>query len=135
MTAWTREHDATLARECEGIEVCHGIPSFQEVVGGFLVIPVKELGEADYIDRRMVGIPRYSTDITACLRAAEAWKDVDKNNRGYEIRSMGSENVRAQCWENVHGDSVRIGIGDTPAQALAWALYWTVKGTKCNNSK
>ena len=121
MTTWTREHDDLIARVAEG-----GIA--QQEKG----IPAR-LWKYKFPDGRREHLPTYSTDLAACFRAAEAWKAIDVDRRGYSTMSASSSQPTAICWTSPRclvGEDLYQGQGKEPSQALAWALYNAVKGIK-----
>lgn len=121
MTTWTREHDAVIARECEGT-------TFDATNYTYESKPSIETGDVVWLP-----IPSYSTDLAACFRAAEAWKNVDIDRRCYSVTSAGNAQPTAMCWISPHslrGEHIYHGHDEEMAGALSWALYNAVKGTK-----
>lgn len=118
---WTREHDAWLARHCEGLDIIPNGPDY--VTFGGYYSRVSEAPEELYKP-----ISSYFTDPAAAIRASEAWRKKE-SGRWYECRSVftrkdGTEVIAmAQCfkWEKI------VGIGDGEA-ALAKALYRATGG-------
>lgn len=136
MSEWTREHDAVIARECEDVgEIFKGNQDWP--LGGWCGMKHNPM-DLYYVDgdehgHAPVGVDRYSTDLVACFRAAEAWKAIDVDRRGYSTMSASSSQPTAICWTSPRclvGEDLYQGQGKEPSQALAWALYNAVKGTK-----
>jgi len=115
MSEWTRQHDAVLAWECEGMRT----------EGLWSTLPS---------GRGQVRTPQYSTDLAVCFRAAEEWRKRLNVFLQITISTGRSGNTKADV--NVVGDGGMSVDGETergpmtPSQALAWALYNAVKGTK-----
>ena len=143
MTTWTREHDAVIARECEGktvytwddlmpIYANTEEPSWPNRSG--IELHRKRIpDELFHMKHPSCDISRYSTDLAACFRAAEAWKAIDVDRRGYSTMSASSSQPTAICWTSPRclvGEDLYQGQGKEPSQALAWALYNAVKGIK-----
>ncbi len=122
MTTWTREHDAVIARECEGI----GVVGDYEMVN---VIP-----GAGACGVPLLPIPNYSIDITACFRAAEVWRK--KLDRSMQVDLFTNRNGKTRASIILTSGSAKYLYSETsegtytPSQALALALYNAVKGTK-----
>ncbi len=137
MTAWTREHDALIARLAEGWEVyswddiwigldCHEVAG----MAGYELHRKRHPDEI-FLDRQArFTVPHYLTDLTAIVRAAEAWRKSAKHNQWIiESPVTGDENDSqfvAIVW-GVFGESGRV-LADTPAAALARALYRALGG-------
>lgn len=124
MSTWTREHDATLARECEGLTVeSDGGRGLRVVVNGVFEKPVAY----------------YNQHLAATARAGESWRTKDADiDRTIQVNSaverMGLP-FRVDCSENYRvGDNYEWrtfkGEADNESEARAWALYNAVKGTK-----
>jgi len=122
MTTWTREHDAVIARECEGL-------AFDATDYTYESKPSAETGDVVWLP-----IPHYSTDLAACFRAAEAWRK--RLNVFLQITISTGQSGNTKASVNVVGNRGLSIDGETerepmsPSQALAWALYNAVKGTK-----
>ena len=109
---WTRAHDAVLAEKCEGITT---------------FVEDEHLGLSFYDEEGdegwgppMVQVPHYQADISATIRAAEAWrKQGDGRYWQHGVDQDGND------WGEVgqYPQSLRV-LG--PA-ALAWALCEAVK--------
>ena len=79
-------------------------------------------------DRTVHFCPYYSTDIAACIRAAEAWRN-QKPGRSYETRSriddeFGTHPAIAVCFSQTN----QIAGGGQGESALAKALYRATGG-------
>ncbi len=121
---WTREHDATLAR-LEGLDVRAGYDCYQDPLSIFPPLTPDELYYWD--GGRYQLAPHYLTDLTAGVRAAEAWVAQDPDYRLWRIERHGGDLVIAELrtfigidWVDYHHSA------DTPAAALAQALHRAV---------
>jgi len=125
MTTWTRENDAVIARECEKIPLQWSCKMNDYIYEGKICTKTGHMV--------WFSIPHYSTDLAACFRAAEAWKNVDIDRRCYSVTSAGNAQPTAMCWISPHslrGEHIYHGHDEEISAALAWALYNAVKGTK-----
>ena len=98
---WTRSHDAWIAREIEGMN---------RVMAR----------RGSICDTQDASIPHYNTDLTACIRAAEAWAAKDSEYRSWTLARAGT--LLGQCLEDGHH---YIHEGE---DGLAWALYEATGG-------
>ena len=152
MTDWTREHDAVIALECESVgEIFKGNQNWpHDGFGSMKRNPMDIYYVAgDENGHAPVSVPRYSTDLAACFRAAEAlrakdeslciginssdissgwfgWINFDNQNIDQDGNPIPftRNGVLYDTWPNINE------YGATPSAALAWALYNAVKGTK-----
>ena len=142
MTTWTREHDAVIARECEGVgEIFKGNQNWvHDGFGSMKHNPMDMYYVAgDEHGHAPVGVPHYSTDLSAIARAGEAWRTKDEDiDRTIQVNSpverMGLP-FRVECSENYRvGENYEWrtfkGGAEDETLARAWALYNAVKGTK-----
>jgi len=124
MTTWTREHDAVIARECEGLTV--------EFDGGRgLRVVIKSVFSQP--------VAYYNINLSAIARAGEAWRtkneDIDRTIQvNSPVERMGLP-FRVECSENYRvGENYEWrtfkGEAEDETLARAWALYNAVKGTK-----
>jgi hypothetical protein len=94
---WTRARDAWIAREIEGIQV------WVMARDGLIS------------DTQGASIPHYNTDLTACIRAAEAWAAKDSEYWSWTLARAAT--LLAHCmhdqWHYIHEGE----------DGLAWALY------------
>ena len=118
---WTREHDAWIARECEGLH-----PRIENgLYGDKWVVEHRERGgEAGWHSTLDMG--HYNTDIAACIRAAEAWRQ-KREGRTVKIEWEGPD-VKAGLGDRVGGWHQWFSPCDRVALALAWALYRATGG-------
>ena len=110
---WTREHDAWIARECDGMKAQkeRGMPE--------RLWKWKGTNYYGYC-------PSYSTDIAACIRAAEAWR---KRGEGRTVKiEWEGPDVKAGLGDRVGGWHQWFSPCDRAALALAWALYRATGG-------
>lgn len=126
---WTREHDCVLAERCEGLAVTQS---------------TNGLGQVDYFTQMTLpssfghfgntqpvvtvqSIPRYNTDIAACIRAAEGWRKQgpDRNYTTQSERDIPGFRVSPASASCLIGHARLVGSGEGPA-ALAQALYEAV---------
>lgn len=118
---WTRAHDAHIAKHCEGLSV----------EGEKIVIRYPE-DKDGWQSTSWYQLPHYSTDIAACIRAAEAWKAQRPNNRWWGVRHEGdcfawACESSADARERVSVNSGH-GEGESVAVALVTALYIATGG-------
>ena len=92
---WTRSHDAWIAREREGMNR----------------VMVRR---GSICDTQDASIPHYNTDLTACIRAAEAWAAKDSEYRSWTLARAGT--LLGQCMDDGHH---YIHEGEA---GLAWSL-------------
>lgn len=106
---WTREHDAHIARECEGFEV------HRDARGEFY----------HKTSHNVTLVPQYNTDEAKLKRAAEAWRSRDEFARSYLVQSKkGSEPAWAMCIDL----SLNTAANSDGDFALGWALYAITRG-------
>lgn len=128
---WSRSHDAWIAEKCEGWVVWQGDKGVW-------------YGHPPDQPERWRAVSSYSTDIAACIRAAEAWKVKDKGidrtvgitlgivNIGMPATATVAENYlhkERYLWRYYEGIA---GDKDTEpsAAAIAQALYRATGGTE-----
>ena len=128
---WTREHDALIARIAEGVEIltCEQMCDRLEV---WSAASRKwyhdQYGDAWVKDDKEVWIPlyAYSTDLVAAVRAAEAWCGRHLEDDWYwSLCSPKYEGWKheASLIKTSRPKKEFEGLGDTPAAALALAVW------------
>jgi len=140
MSEWTREHDAVIARECEGktvytwddlmpIYANTNEPSWPNRSG--LELHRKRIpDELFHMKHPSCTIPHYSIDLAACVQAAEAWRKKGKDNQWIvESPTTGdTELFEAIVWGPYGQDGLE--HGPTFAAALSAALCQACGGIK-----
>lgn len=113
---WTRQHDAHIARECEGLK------------------PIREKGMPEHLWKwNLMGrhsgqvkadyLSHYSTDIAACIRAAESWVKAGPDLRidfHVDRKYKWAQVCTGERWSSAHEETI--------CAALAWALYRATGG-------
>jgi len=112
---WTRQHDAWIARECEGLEVraLDLSPS-----GEPCAFWVWSLDKPNHL------VSSYNTDPAACIRAAEAWRR--KGKLRIVRLSLHSRGCSARLYDGLNW--INEGPHTEPAAALAQAFYRATGG-------
>jgi hypothetical protein len=101
MPNWKRAHDAWIAEKCEG-----------------------------WSDTPLCGWPHYSTDNTAAIRAAEAWRKLEPG-RWYEITSSCNMTTRTSAGYARCFSPMNMLAGEADGDfALAQALYRATGGAE-----
>ena len=120
---WTRAHDAHIARECEGLEIEYRVSGVGNSgpVDWCVKSPMPFTPHGGEPEDVWVPIKTYSTDIAACIRAAEAWR---KRGEGRTVKiEWDGPDVKAGLGDRVGGWHQWFSPCDKAATALAWALY------------
>lgn len=127
--AWTREHDALIARVAEGwIKAeSYSVEGAETVYYAYddYFLP----GGTGLND--VVFLPNYLTDLTAIARAQEAWRLQDPSRRWFETTSrvrQGSEACCRMCQLNPH-ERWR-GYDPIESAARAWATWRACGGVE-----